>query len=151
ARLEDAVVFRGLVQPGGLGTPVSPPEGAPGPEQIWEITGGEVLRGLYDFDANYPIQIPSSATDQDLVRAVSRAIARLEDDGHFGPFALVLGNDLFVVAQSPSPSLVLPQDRIIPFLGGGSLIRSSTLPRDQGVMVALGGAPVELIVATDMC
>jgi uncharacterized linocin/CFP29 family protein len=86
-----------------------------------------------------------------LVAAVSRAIAKLEDYGHFGPFALVLSNDLFLIAQTPSPSLVLPQDRIIPFLGGGSLLRSSTLPDYEGVMVALGGAPVELIVATDMC
>ena len=48
ARLEDAVVFRGLVQPGGPGTPVSPPGGVPGPGQIWEITGGEAIRGLLD-------------------------------------------------------------------------------------------------------
>jgi hypothetical protein len=39
----------------------------------------------------------------------------------------------------------------IPFLGGGSLLRSSTLPPNAGVMVALGGTPVELIVATDVC
>ena len=45
---------------------------------------------------------------------------------------------------------MLPQDRIIPFLGGGSLLRSSTLPEDSGVVVALGGAPVELVVATDV-
>jgi uncharacterized linocin/CFP29 family protein len=152
ARLEDTVVFRGLVQPGGPGAPVALPPSVPGPGpgQIWEITGGEVLRGLYD-DINYAIAIPRPATDHDLVAAVSRAIAKLEDYGHFGPFALVLSNDLFLIAQTPSPSLVLPQDRIIPFLGGGSLLRSSTLPDYEGVMVALGGAPVELIVATDMC
>ena len=54
----------------------------------------------------------------------------------------------------PGPgSLVLPQDRIIPFLGGGPLLRSSTLEarRFTGVVVALGGAPIELVVATDMC
>ena len=45
---------------------------------------------------------------------------------------------------------MLPQDRIIPFLGGGSLLRSSTLPANSGVVVALGGAPVELVVATDV-
>ena len=60
---------------------------------------------------------------------------------------------MFLVAQTPSPgggALVLPQDRIIPFLGGGSLLRSSTLGKDSGVVVALGGAPVELVIATDV-
>ena len=63
----------------------------------------------------------------------------------------MLGQQLFVVAQTPEPgSLVLPQDRIIPFLGGGPLLRSSTLDGSAGVVVALGGAPIELVVATDM-
>ena len=44
----------------------------------------------------------------------------------------------------------MPQDRIIPFLGGGPLLRSSTLDPGNGVVVALGGAPVELVVATDV-
>ena len=45
---------------------------------------------------------------------------------------------------------MLPQDRIIPFLGGGSLLRSSALEPGTGVVVALGGAPVDLVVARDM-
>ena len=44
----------------------------------------------------------------------------------------------------------MPQDRIVPFLGGGPLLRSSTLLAGYGVVVALGGAPIELVVATDM-
>ena len=43
-----------------------------------------------------------------------------------------------------------PQDRIIPFLEGGSLLRSTLLPAGRGVVVALGGSPVELVVATDI-
>jgi hypothetical protein len=49
----------------------------------------------------------------------------------------------------------LPQDRILPFLGGGPLLRSSTLNvapgLGSGVVVALGGEPVELVIATDVC
>ena len=66
----------------------------------------------------------------------------------------MLGQELFLIAQTPDQgSLVLPQDRIIPFLGGGPLLRSSTLDEFGfgGLVVALGGAPVELVVATDMC
>ena len=83
---------------------------------------------------------------------MSDSISRLERNGHFGPFAVALGQRLFLTAQTPDPgSLVLPQDRIIPFLGGaGSLVRSSTLPDNKGVVVALGGAPVELVIATDV-
>ena len=64
----------------------------------------------------------------------------------------MLGQQLFLDAQTPSPggSLVLPQDRIMPFLGGGPLLRSSTIDPGNGVVVALGGAPVELVVATDV-
>ena len=86
--------------------------------------------------------------------AVSTAIGRLEGNGHFGPFAAVLGQGLFVIAQTPDrASLVLPQDRIILFLSGGPLLRSSTLDAYcgySGVVVALGGAPVELVVGGDM-
>jgi uncharacterized linocin/CFP29 family protein len=45
---------------------------------------------------------------------------------------------------------VLPRDRILPFLGGGSLLRSTTLRTNCGVVIALGGAPVELVIATDV-
>ena len=86
---------------------------------------------------------------------MSEAVSRLEANGHFGPFVAVLGQGLFLIAQTPDPgSLVLPQDRIVPFLGGGSLLRSSTLDAFlgfSGVVAALGGAPVELVVATDLC
>ena len=58
------------------------------------------------------------------------------------------------MAQTPDVgSLVMPQDRIIPFLGGGPLVRSSTLDAlggFSGLVVALGGAPVELVVASDV-
>jgi hypothetical protein len=85
------------------------------------------------------------------VIAVSQAISKLESDGHFGPFAVVLSESFFLTVQTPYPATpVLPQDRIIPFLGGGPLLRSSILPKDTGVVVALGGAPVELVVARDV-
>ncbi len=45
---------------------------------------------------------------------------------------------------------MLPSDRIMPFLGGGPLLRSSTLPDEEGFIVALGAAPFELVIATDV-
>jgi uncharacterized linocin/CFP29 family protein len=46
--------------------------------------------------------------------------------------------------------MVLPQDRILPFLGGGALLRSSVLAAQSGVVIALGGAPIDLVVGTDV-
>ena len=39
---------------------------------------------------------------------------------------------------------------IVPLLGGGQLLRCSVIPDGQGIVVALGGEPIELVVATDM-
>lgn len=156
ARLEDAIVFRGLAPSGGPGGPFAPPAaGLVGLPPIWRITGASVAPGLWSsLSRPGRPSIPIDGTRQRarrLVRAISDAVGRLEQRGHFGPFAVVLGQELFLVAQTPDPgSLVLPQDRIIPFLGGGPLLRSSTLDGPTGVVVALGGAPIELIVATDM-
>ena len=142
ARLEDALIFRGQTAPGELqreGVGTLPP--------IWKVLGGDKSRGLL------PDSKPttSGVTGNDLVALVSKAITRLEGKGHFGPFATVLGHGFFDSAQTPNDdSLVLPQDRIIPFLGGGPLLRTSTLPPQSGVVVALGGAPVDLVVATDV-
>jgi uncharacterized linocin/CFP29 family protein len=159
ARLEDAVVFRGLTQDFRYlpQTRFRPVAGLAGPgvglwQEVWEITGGEPQRGLLD-PANVTILMigwPPPQRGVGLVAAVSQAITILEGNGRFGPFALVLGSDQFAAAQNPTGSLVLPQDRIIPFLGGGSLLRSSTLPANAGVLVALGGSPVELVIATDV-
>lgn len=140
ARLEDALIFNGR-------EPNQPlPHGAP--QAGGQITGNEPVPGLLNADDP---QQPVQAQGRVLVEAVSTAIGQLEHNGHFGPFAVVLGQRLFVAAETPEPnSMVLPQDRIVPLLGGGSLLRSTTLPEDRGVIVALGGAPVELVVATDV-
>ncbi|HXW13984.1 MAG TPA: encapsulin, partial [Terriglobia bacterium] len=172
ARLEDAVIFRGLVN--GHWDQFEPPGGVP--KGNWEIHGGQKTVGLWveEAGANSPtdssggleteelraqkrrVRVPVALPDGPdppgdvLVGSVSEAIGKVEEAFHLGPFALVLGQRFFRAAQTPSPSLVLPQDRILPFLNGGPLLRSSTLPEDSGVLVALGGAPVELVVAQDL-
>jgi uncharacterized linocin/CFP29 family protein len=155
ARLEDAVVFRGLAPIGGG---YAPPAGVIGLPSVWQVTGAQSAEGLWSLTGTrgwFPVSAtPDTLRGHAIVRAVSGAIGDLERNGHFGPFAVVLGQGLFLVAQTPDVgSLVMPQDRIIPFLGGGPLLRSSTLDAldgFSGVVVALGGAPVELVVATDM-
>jgi uncharacterized linocin/CFP29 family protein len=152
ARLEDAVVFTGL-QKGANGLePIGGASSLPG----WQIQGEEARDGLWsgagtpEKDADIP-KITNALAGESLVQAVSASILALETQGHFGPFAVVLGHELFNAAETPdADSLVLPQDRIVPFLDGGSLHRSSALDPGNGVVVALGGAPVDLVVATDI-
>jgi uncharacterized linocin/CFP29 family protein len=79
------------------------------------------------------------------------AINALEERGQYGPFACIFGNDVYRAANRPTrSSMVLPSDRIVPFLGGGPLLRSGTIPANGGGLVALAGSPVDLVVATDM-
>jgi hypothetical protein len=170
ARLEDALVFNGFsgYDPDEGGAPADVPYLAPNVgEQIW---GGEAAGLLIDgndwqlpkLTPPSPNIIPVSDNGNSLVDGVVKAIGQLEGLGHFGPFAVVLSQELFSTAQTPvhveiirtfddrvGPSSV-PQDRIVPFLGGGPFLRSSTLLPHYGLVVALGGAPIELVVATDM-
>jgi uncharacterized linocin/CFP29 family protein len=156
ARLEDGIVLDGL-QPSGLGLAgVAPPRVAAALPPVWQITSAAPNDGLYQaaVQAGHDVVFnPAPAhPGRRLVAAVTQSIGDLEGRGHFGPYALVLGNDLFSIAQSSDGNgLVLPQDRIIPFLGGGSLLRSSALDANQGIMAALGGSAIELVVATDLC
>ena len=66
---------------------------------------------------------PAVTNGDELVAAVTDALAKLESKGHFGPFAVALGQDFFGWAQLPNPNhqQVTPQDQIVPLLGGGSL------------------------------
>jgi uncharacterized linocin/CFP29 family protein len=144
ARAEDAIVFNGLsLQEASAGTELTSQHV---PTQC-KITGGQVMQGLVEAGGSSvgPVSTPYG---EHLVPAVASAIAALEETGHYGPFACVLGNDAFVAAHTPSPnSLVLPRDRMEPLLGT-SLLRSSVLNPKQVTIVGLAGDPIDLVVAT---
>jgi uncharacterized linocin/CFP29 family protein len=148
ARLEDFVVFRGLAAGPALHLP-PPPIVTPPPPGNWALRGGQPTEGLWSEPNALTQTVAAPAAGDELVTAVSGAILQLEQRGQFGPFAVVLGHTFFNAVQTPAVGLVLPQDRIIPFLGGGPLLRSSALELETGVVVALGGAPLDLVVARD--
>jgi len=140
ARLEDALIFNGRHDP--------PPLPVRSPNIGEEYLGVDAI-GLLDRARAFGPPVTNGDT---LVDAVTTAIDRLEGEGHFGPFAVALGHELFQDAQDPTGPRpqVIPQDRIIPFLRGGPLVRASALPENRGVVVALGGEPVDFVVATDI-
>jgi len=141
ARTEDAFVFNGQPGPDRL-PPNAPPLGE-------EMLGGARSNGLLDIGDDIT---PPVADGDELVEAVTNAVGHLEQSGHFGPFAVVLAQNFFALAQQPSEDRpqVTPQDQILPLLGGGSLLRCSAISDGHGIVVALGGEPIQLVVATDM-
>jgi uncharacterized linocin/CFP29 family protein len=161
ARLEDALIFNG--QPNPDEAPAATRAGgwlenlAP----VFTVTGGAASMGLVPDGAKpgkppgkaVAPQIPQPITQdgRGIVRGVSGAIGSLEGEGHSGPFACFLSPDLYLEAHTPEEkSLVLPRDRIIPFLGGELLRRTNTIPPGYGIVVALGASPVEIVVASDI-
>jgi uncharacterized linocin/CFP29 family protein len=138
ARVEDALVFNGEAG----AAPIAAALGV-------QIADGGGASGLVDVGTF----VGPPVTDGDsLVVAVANAIGHLETAGYFGPFAVVLAQDLFVIAQQPDPShpQVTPQAQILPLLGGGPLLRCSAIASGLGVVVALGGDPIDLVIARDM-
>ena len=146
ARLEDAIIFMGR-------TGNRPNAGTANLAPIWTVgpdAGADI--GLSEAAIVGAVPVTTTAT---LVTAVSDAIGEIEAAGHAGPFACVLDQGLFNLAQtSDRDSLVPPHDRILALLGGGPLLRSSALEARPaqlgGVVMALGGAPVDLVVARDI-
>ena len=134
-RLEDAIVFNG--QPNA-----NQPPGYTGDiRKVYTVRDGGQHAGLLSAaDCDVTVALPKRGDNKkrykggdEVVRAVIDAIQRLEQIGHYGPFACVLGRSLYEAANTPNrSSLVLPSDRIVPFLEGGPLRRSSVVPPEQG-------------------
>jgi len=145
ARLEDAIVFNGQPAPGE--PPYLPGSAGSSLPPIYRVQGGQAIAGLVAAEGALHVR---GEGGNPLVPAIAQAIEQLENAGHYGPFAAVLGNELFVDAVTPSQgSLVLPMDRILPLLDG-PLLRSGVVAPDCGVVVAQAGEPVQLVVAKDI-
>jgi uncharacterized linocin/CFP29 family protein len=159
ARAEDAIAFNGLQYAVDAADPTDDELRDQRVPAQCKVTGGQTALGLFGSGQSLPSTsfpvgtvlgtIPGpSPYSENLVTAVSIAIAELEGNGHLGPFACVLGNNAFVEAHKPLPnSMVLPRDRMEPLLGM-QLLRSSTLDPEKGIIVALSGNPIDLVVST---
>jgi len=148
AHLEDEIVFNGQTSTStGMAPRQSPGGRALSVGGRAEVEGGEEIQGLAGGFIDYPV--PDNLGER-LVSEVSHATGELEARFHPGPFACVLGHEYFQAIQTPNNSLVLPQDRILPFLAGGPLARCSSLSPSVGLVIALAGAPIDLVMATEM-
>jgi uncharacterized linocin/CFP29 family protein len=156
ARVEDALVFygRGPATPPATGSVLKKPPVIP---IVYDFTqDAHTVRGLFD-PASPPLDsgFKAGKNNEGLVRgegvvnAIIKAIEAVEEHGQLGPFACVLGNDLFEAICAPNGNLVLPRDRILPFLQG-PLVRSGVVDKSRGAIIALSGAPIEILVASDI-
>jgi len=147
-RVEDALVFRG--QPGagmvppGIGT--LPP--------VFTVGSGGAQQGLYGVLPYTPrldrmVTTVAGSPGYDLATAIIAAVGDLEAAGQNGPFACVLAQDYFSDLHTPGAALVLPADRVKPFLEG-PLLRTSTLAPQTGLVIALGATPPELVISAEL-
>jgi len=149
ARIEDALLFNG--RPGPNAAPLYGIGGIP---DVYRTTGEGAVEGLL-FGApgtrsqvSVPRQIGATQGDQ-VVTAIIASINDLDAAGQLGPYACMLSPALFQAICTPNASLVLPRDRILPFLQG-PLLRSSAIQDSYGVVIALSANPIELVVASDI-
>jgi hypothetical protein len=155
ARLEDALVFCGQPGPGfappGLGgLPLVFDVGAGGPQPGLVALPQDFLPGPLPCFPRQDLAIPPSADPGGTIaKRIIDAIGLLETAGYSAPFAAVLGQGLYSELHTPSQSLVLPRDRVVPFLEG-PLLRSSTIPDDSGIVMALGGVTTEIVVSAEL-
>ena len=161
ARAHDAVVFAG--QPGTDLPPLTAPTNV-------NAIGGRTNDGVSAITTSVdigPLVTSSTSTTgkgsttsstatsggfasygEALVAGVANALVTLEGKGYIGSYVLVLGQRLFTDANTPSPgSLVLPTDRLKALLGEGPVHRSSVLDQDEGLLLSLGGEPMDRAVA----
>lgn len=150
ARLEDLLVFGGRPGPNAilLGSSALP--------EVTSVQGDGSADGLatsYAGIGRYCTLIPKPtktvSSGECVFRAIVRSIGELDSRGYVGPYACALSHRLFTAVCTPSPSLVLPRDRVLPFLQG-PLLRASALQDPFGVVVALSGSPIELVVGSDI-
>lgn len=81
--------------------------------------------------------------------AVAEAYSKLQSQGHYGPYALVLEKDVWADSFAPLPTtLILTADRIIPIVTAG-FYGTGTLPPLTGLLMDLGGNSMDLAVGMD--
>jgi uncharacterized linocin/CFP29 family protein len=166
SQAEDALLLLGQVAITGrrAGGPGGQPPIQPNPlfanNQVRWRSGpaGSGLLG-WDLPVNQVVDVPIANPGppirygENTFTAVEDAYARLQGNGHYGPYALVLPTRAYADAHAPLVNtLIMPADRIKPLVTKGELTHfygTGTLPEHSGVMVSLGGNSMDLVVGMD--
>jgi uncharacterized linocin/CFP29 family protein len=143
ARAHDEIIFIGQPNAGEL-----PPKAkALGLTAKW----GSANKGLFETENDVPVNTERETVGEALVGAVANGLVTLEDAGYIGSYVLIFGQTLFTYANTPSKgSMVLPSDRMKNLLElppEHHVHRSSVLDPDTGLLLSLGGQPMDRAVA----
>jgi uncharacterized linocin/CFP29 family protein len=96
-----------------------------------------------------PVSTTPKRYGENTFAAVADAYARLQRNGHYGPYALALRTDIYADTFAPlANTLVMPADRIRPLVALG-LFGTGALPESAGVMVSVGGNSMDLVVGIE--
>jgi uncharacterized linocin/CFP29 family protein len=81
--------------------------------------------------------------------AVEKGYSKLQEHGHYGPYALVFPTVPYADSHAPlKTTLIMPADRILPLVDE-RFYGTGTLPAFNGVLLSLGGNTLDLIVGRD--
>ncbi len=149
ARIEDALIFNG--RPGEDAAPLYGIGRIP---DVYRVSGGGAVEGLMIGAPGtrtlfHVASLAGKTQGDQVINAIIKSINELDAAGQLGPYACVLSPALFEAICAPNESLILPRDRILPFLQG-PLLRSSAIQDSYGVVIALSANPIELVVASDI-
>jgi uncharacterized linocin/CFP29 family protein len=152
ARVEDAVIFKGMPLPPSPPEEDEEAEGKSLPD-VYRVSGPTSHPGLLASARRHAVATYHKEDDkrgQAVFDAIVKAVLKAEAQGFHRPFALVLGHALFTDLNRPIPhSMVLPRDAVPPFTEG-PLLRSSELPPESGLLISLQGNAVEIVVPSDI-
>ena len=146
ARAQDAAIFQG---DGALATD---PLFSSGAVKFRSGPAGSGLLG--DVDPEQVIVVepledgegPNLRFGERTFAAVARGYERLQNLGHYGPYALILESLPYADAFAPQPrTLILPADRIQPLVLSG-FYGTGTLPGSSGILLSVGGDTMDLAV-----
>ena len=109
--------------------------------------GGSAGQGLFNAAAQViPVDpIQPGVYGEHTFTEVAKAYSQLQEQGHYGPYALALHSDIYADTFAPLPkTLAMPADRIKPLVTLG-FFGTGTLPPSSGVMVSIGGNTMDLV------
>ncbi len=100
-----------------------------------------------------PFTDPTNGTyGEETFAAVASAYSLLQEDGHYGPYSLMLPTVPFADTHRPlANTLIMPADRIRPLVEG-RFYGTGTLPEDPklfGVLISIGGNSLDMVIGRD--
>lgn len=119
------------------------------------IDSNQIIK-VYPTDVPLPNDPTKNRYGENTFAAVSDGYTRLQDQGNYGPYALVLHSRIYADTYAPlATTLIMPADRIKPFVtdiennvrfyGTGTLpILEEEIP--TGILVSIGGNSVDLVI-----